>query len=196
MIAAEVLPHCLGYSFKNNEGIWHHVEYPMIDYYLRNPQHDFYWRIEYDVRFSGDWDVFFRHFLDNKADLLATYIKTYKDHQDWRWWNEINFKVDRDDLRGMFFPVVRFSRRSLACLDQKYRAGALGYCEIIVPTLLNMERMNIEDIGKRFYDLFTVNVNGIVIRKKRKLHHPVKDMKFSTRLKNTLSMLKNGRNYP
>jgi hypothetical protein len=56
--------------------------------------------------------------------------------------------------------------------------------------------MNIEDIGKRFYDLFTVNVNGIVIRKKRKLHHPVKDMKFSTRLKNTLSMLKNGRNYP
>ena len=184
----------MGYGFPVQEDIWQHAEYPIIDYYLRKPQYDFYWRIEYDVQFGGDWGDFFRHFLDNKADLLGTYIKTYKDEPNWYWWNKMNLQVNRDYLRGMFFPVARFSRRALAFLDQKYRAGALGYCEIIVPTLLNMERMNIEDIGKRFYDLFTVNFNGIVIKKKGKLHHPVRDIKFSTRLKNTLNILKNGRN--
>lgn len=186
----------MGYGFPGHEHIWHHVEYAIIDYYLRNPQYDFYWRIEFDVRFGGNWDVFFRHFIDNKADLLGTYIRAYKDDPDWYWWNAINFKVDQDCLRGMFFPVVRFSRRSLAFLDQKYRAGALGYCEVVVPTILDMERMNIEDIGKRFYDLFTCSFRGIVIRKRGKLHHPVKKMKFITRLRTTLSSLRRQRFLP
>jgi len=186
----------MGYGFPDNEGIWHHVEYAIIDYYLRNHQYDFYWRIDYDVRFGGDWGDFFRHFLDNKTDLLGTYVKTYQDDPDWHWWNAINFKLDQDCLRGVFFPVVRFSRRSLAFLDKKYRSGMLGYCEIIVPTLLDMERMNIEDIGKRFYDLFTVNFNGIVIKKKGKLHHPVRKMKFKTRLRTTLSLLRRQKLFP
>ena len=179
----------MGYGFSDHEGIWYHPEYAIIDYYLRNPHYDFYWRIEYDVQFGGDWGDFFRYFFDNKADLLGTYIKAHKDDPHWLWWNAINFKVDQDCLRGMFFPVVRFSRRSLAYLDEKYRDGASGFCEIIVPTLLNMERMNIEDIGKRFYDLFTFHFNGIVIRKKGKLHHPVKKIIFRTRLKRTLIYL-------
>ena len=186
----------MGYSFQAQEGIWHHIEYPVLDYYMRNPQYDFYWRIEYDVRFGGDWSIFFRHFINNNADLLGAYIRTYKEQPNWHWWNKINLEVDKDCLRGIFFPVARFSRRSLDFLDHQYRNGASGYCELIVPTLLNMQHMQIEDIGKEFYDLFTVNCNGIVIRKKGKLHHPVRDMKFSTRLKNTLSMMKNGRNYP
>ena len=186
----------MGYEFPEHEGVWYHIEYSIIDYYLRNPQYDFYWRIEYDVRFGGDWGDFFRHFLDNKADLLATYVKTYKEDPHWNWWNAINLQVEQDCLRGVFFPVVRFSRRSLASLDRKYRAGALGYCEIIVPTLLNIERMNIEDIGKRFYDLFTVNFNGIVIKKKGKLHHPVRKMKFITRLKTTLNSLRHQKLFP
>jgi hypothetical protein len=168
----------------------------MIDYYLRNPQYDFYWRIEYDVRFGGDWSVFFRYFLDNKADLLGTYIRAYKDDPHWYWWNEINFKVDQDFLRGMFFPVVRFSKRSLAFLDQKYREGARGYCEIIVPTLLDMESMNIKDIGKKFYDLFTFSFRGLVIRKWGKLHHPVRKIKFMTRLKTNLRGFWHGRLLP
>jgi len=185
-----------GYGFPVNEDIWHHVEYPIIDYYLQKSQYDFYWRIEYDARFGGDWGDFFHHFFDNKADLLATYVKTYQDDPDWPWWDAINFIVDQDNLRGIFFPVVRFSRRSLAFLNQKYRDGALGYCEVIVPTLLDMERMNIEDIGKRFYDLFTVNFNGIVIKKCGKLHHPVKEIKFMTRIKTTLNLLKRRSSFP
>lgn len=185
----------MGYNFNSEEGIWYHVEYPILDYYRQNPRYDFYWRIEYDVRFGGDWFTFFRYFIDNKADLLATYIKTYKNEPNWHWWNKINLEVDKKYLRGVFFPIARFSKRSLEFLDYQYRKGVSGYCEVVVPTLLNVEQMKIEDIGKRFYDLFTVNYNGIVIRKKNKLHHPVKDMKFSERLKNTLSILKNRKNY-
>ena len=176
----------MGYGFPEHEGLWSHIEYPIIDYYLRNPRYDYYWRIEYDVRFGGDWGVFFRAFQDNEADLLGTYVRAYKDDPDWYWWNSINFNVDQDCLRGVFFPVIRFSKRSLACLDQKYRAGAVGYSEVIVPTLLGLECMTIEDIGKRFYDFFTFSYIGIVIRKRGKLHHPVRKMKFRKRLKGTL----------
>lgn len=185
-----------GYPFHEQKGIWYNIDYPILDYYTRNSQYDFYWRIEYDVRFGGDWSDFFRHFTDNRADLLGTYFKTYQDQPDWHWWDKMNLKTDHNNLRGIFFPIARFSKRSLAFLDDKYRKGAAGYCELIVPTLLNMERMNIEDIGKKFYDLFTFNYDGMVIRKKGKLHHPVKKIKFGTRLKNTLSILKNRRMFP
>jgi hypothetical protein len=186
----------MGYGFKEHEGIWYHPEYPILDYYSRKPQYDFYWRIEYDVRFGGDWGVFFRHFLDNKADLLGPYIRAYKDDPGWRWWKKINFNVDQKYLCGMLFPVVRFSRSALALLDQKYRAGVSGYSEVIVPTLLNMERMSVEDIGKRFYDLFTLNFRGIVIKKRGKLHHPVKKIKYVTRLRTTFNSLTRRRLWP
>lgn len=180
----------MGYGFLEHEGIWHHCEYPIIDYCLRNPHYDFYWRIEYDVRFGGDWGGFFRYFVDNKADLLGTYLKTYNNAPDWYHWNNMNFKVDRDCLRGIFFPVVRFSRRAIDCLDLKYRSGASGFVELIVPTLLNMENLDIEDMGRRFYNLLTFNYNDIVIRKAGKLHHPVRKMKFSMFLKRYFRLLK------
>lgn len=181
-----------GYSFKTDERIWHHVEYALIDYYLRNPQYDFYWRIEYDVKFGGDWGLFFRHFADNKADLLGTYIKTYKDDPEWRWWRAMNCEINRNDLRGMFFPVTRFSREALDLLNRKYKGGMSGFCELVVPTLLNMENMKIEDIGKNYYDLHAFNCSFSVVRKKGKLHHPVR----KRNLKDILKLLRFWRKYP
>lgn len=185
-----------GYNFNSDRGIWYHIEYPVVDYYLRNPQYDFYWRIEYDVKFGDDWGLFFRNFIDSNADLLGTYIKTYKDDPAWFWWEAVNFKISKDDLRGMFFPVVRFSRAALDILDRKYKNGMSGYCEIVVPTLLNMENLKIEDIGKHYYNLLTFNFNFSIIRKKGKLHHPVREIKLKNLVKAIFSLLKFWRNYP
>jgi len=182
----------MGYNFKTDEGIWHHVEYPIIDYYLQKPQYDFYWRIEYDVKFGGDWGLFFRHFADNKADLLGTYIKTYKEDPEWRWWRAMNCEINRNDLRGMFFAVTRFSREALDLLQRKYQSGMSGYCEVVVPTLLNMGNMKIEDIGKNYYDSFTFNCNAFVIQKKGKLYHAGRRKP----LKVIAKVLKGRRKYP
>ena len=90
----------LGYGFQENEGILQHTEYQVIDFYLQNPHYDFYWRIDYDVRYNGEWVDFFRCFIDNKADLLGTYLKAYKNDPHWLHWHEISFKVDQDSLRA------------------------------------------------------------------------------------------------
>ena len=153
--------------------IWHNADYPVLDYFLNNPKYDYYWRIEYDVRFAGLWSMFFKYFLNNKADLLGAYLIKYPEDPMWHW-TKSNLNVDKESLRGIFFAVVRFSFKALKTLDEKYRMGCCGYSELIVPTLLNLESLEIQDIGKRFYDRFTFSYSSIVIKKQGKLLHPVK----------------------
>ncbi|MEM9684235.1 MAG: DUF3405 domain-containing protein, partial [Pseudomonadota bacterium] len=48
------------------------VELPVLHFFHRFPDYDFYWVIEYDVRFSGSWRAFFEAHASNPADLLGT----------------------------------------------------------------------------------------------------------------------------
>lgn len=184
------------YAFPVHEQVWHHIDYPMLDYYLNHRRYDYYWRVEYDARFGGPWSDFFRHFTNNRADLLGAYVKRYDDDPYWFWWNALNFTAAREDLRGIFLPVARFSARALDALDSHYRRGHTGYCEVVVPTLLHRERMRIEDFGKRFYDLSTFNYSAFVVRKRGRLHHPVRRVGFGTRLKKTMELIRSRRRFP
>jgi len=149
-------------------------EYHVLAFYLKNQSYKYYWRMDYDVRFNGKWNKFFDSFLKNDADLIAANLKRYSKDDKWIMWNKINLVgIDNNQKVAVFFPLVRFSNRALRLLDRKYKTGIYGFCEVIVPTLLNLEGFKIQDIGKQWYDDSIYWLRETTLKKKNKLHHPV-----------------------
>jgi hypothetical protein len=126
------------------------TDLPVLLYYNNNPGYDYYWVVEYDVRYSGSWRDFFSSFAKSEADLLGTTLTRYGDVPGWFHWPSLDLldRPARQDtyLRG-FFPIYRLSNRALARLDQDYSRGIKGHYEGLLPTVLLRAGMTIEDIG-------------------------------------------------
>lgn len=126
------------------------TDLPVLLFYKDRPGYDYYWIVEYDVRFSGAWRSFFSAFADSRADLLGTTLTRYADIPDWYHWPSLavaNMRIGRESYLRGFFPIYRLSNRALARLDSDYRTGVRGHYECLVPTVLHHAGMTIEDIG-------------------------------------------------
>ncbi|MEI8176245.1 MAG: DUF3405 domain-containing protein [Candidatus Omnitrophota bacterium] len=171
-----------GYPLDKNvspaENLWHHCDYPVLDYYLKNSAFDYYWKVEFDVRFVGEWSDFFDRFAHDESDFLATEIKTYHSSPRWFWWDRLTPRVPLDRQVGCFFPVTRFSRNALQVVHQAYRSGAEGHCEVVVPTILKNAGLSINDLGDKSYDRSTFGWDRYYRIKKGYLHHPVKNKRL------------------
>ncbi|MBV1906549.1 MAG: DUF3405 domain-containing protein [Pseudomonadales bacterium] len=149
----------LGYPGKQNLTLEHagkrnmklgNAELPVMLFKAAHPEYEYYWVVEYDVRFSGNWRLFFSHFAENNADLLGTTLSSYLECPGWSHWSSVNIKVfdlsNTDLIRG-FFPVYRISRQALECLDKAYQKECSGHMESLMPSLLYHSGMRLEDFG-------------------------------------------------
>lgn len=140
----------LGYPRKGRSHNSFDVELFAMHFWRSNPHYDFYWLVEYDVRFSGSWDKLFGHFAASGADLLGTTLHRYDINPNWENWRTL--VTPEEDLppyellRG-FFPFYRLSARAFAALDDAYRQGWAGHFECVVPTVLAAAGLELEDIG-------------------------------------------------
>lgn len=124
---------------------------PVLLHYRKHKQYRYYWLIEYDVRFSGNWRAFFSAFEENRADLLGTSLLRRELCPQWDHWGTLRWpegeSVPQRPIRG-FFPVFRLSNRALATLDKEYSRGFFdGHMEALMPTVLHECGLRIEDIG-------------------------------------------------
>lgn len=125
------------------------VELFVVAYWKAQPDYDYYWGIEYDVKFSGSWDRVFAHFQDNDADLLGTSIHTRDFNPHWGNWGSLKSPAvlgDDQMVRG-FFPIFRISQRGLIALDAAYRQGWNGHFECSMPSAVAAAGLRLEDIG-------------------------------------------------
>jgi hypothetical protein len=177
------------------------IHLPMLRFFLDHPDFDFYWFVEDDVRFTGDWRHYFEQLSRLTHDFLACHIRRYEDEPNWNWWkldhphNSIPF---HNRLRS-FNPVCRFSNRALRVIHEANRDGWCGHQEMLVPTLLHHRKCTMADIGghgsfvpagfrNRFYIDARNNREGALRRgtmrfrplfkqtgwRRNKLYHPVR----------------------
>lgn len=176
---------------------------PILSFYLQNPNYQYYWVVEYDVRFTGEWQSFFKAFENSESDLLGTTLTRYEDVPDWFHWSSLRLNIPLDQkkfVRG-FFPIYRMSGPGFAFLDKAYREGVAGHYEGLFPTLLEQAGFQLEDVGgdgefvragnnNRFYDntpdSHFLNPGTFVFRPAihrpgriaNKLWHPVKRVSY------------------
>jgi hypothetical protein len=174
-------------SIGNRNIIWFYAHFRMLNYYLSNPHHEYYWFFDDDVSIS-DWDAFFSGVERDDSDFISYFIfknknvlsqptvpmideNTYSNDQ---WF--YRFPGDGDvlpndttELFGSFFPIVRFSKRALEKLSEVHREGVYAYSEGFVPTMLNKHGMKLStlinaDNTSRFFDVDDVNIKHKNIR--------------------------------
>jgi hypothetical protein len=125
---------------------------------------------------------------------MSTYINTKKQYPEWQAWDVQNLNISNEKFLQSIFPLVRLSNRALKLLDQELLSGKCGYCEVITPTILNINNYKIEEIDRKFYNEGTFTANNVIDTRyiimktlhlsRNILFHPVKGktMTFKTRL--------------
>ncbi len=181
-----------------------HAHFPVFQFFRDNPDYDYYWVLEYDVKFSGEWRLFFDSFLKTDADFLTCHIRPYADERDWPWWelNHPQEAIPLNERLRSFNPIYRISKAALLFLHQAFKSGWRGHYEVALPTLLHKNGLSIRDIsgsGKYtipgmdnlFYSSSESSSGGTLTsgtfryrpafwrygREKNKLYHPVKPLK-------------------
>ena len=124
--------------------------FPVLQFYREYPNYDYYWNIEYDVYFHGNWRVFFREFETSKADFISSHIETYNIRPDWGWWKSLSFRtvsIDEPNWVRSFNPIYRLSNDALKYLEAKFCEGNSGHHEAILATLLSNVGFTLLELG-------------------------------------------------
>lgn len=121
---------------------------PVLSFYREQPDYDYYWVVEYDVRYTGNWGALFAQLRASKADYLATTLQDYDENPRWWWWRTLT-NTPRGLLQRVrcFTPFCRLSNGALAAIDEWYREGGSGHYEMIWPSVCKTMGLAIEDIG-------------------------------------------------
>lgn len=166
--------------------------FPLLKFFKENQCYDYYWLVEDDVRFSGDWKDFFDSFASSTSDFLSSVIETKAENPTWYWWTSFktgNEVIAEEKLLKSFNPIYRLSSQALACIDAHLRIGWMGHYEVLLPTLLYNKGFLLEDFGgegtfvrpennAKFYDDTSMRIAPVLPDdRKNYLFHPVKEEK-------------------
>lgn len=166
--------------------------FPLLKFFKENLDYDYYWLVEDDVRFSGEWRTFFDSFAFNSSDFLSSFIETKAENPNWYWWPWLKTGAEticEEKLLKSFNPIYRLSYQALVCADECLKSGWMGHHEILLPTLLYNKGFCIEDIGgdgsfvkpgskNSFYDVASMGIKPVLPdSRKNYLFHPVKEEK-------------------
>ena len=116
-----------------------HVHFPLLEFALKHPQYSHYWVVEYDVRFTGPWRLFFWLARHTDADFVATQLSRYEEQPFWYWWPTYRGPDRTPDPKHcvrFFGPLYRISRAAVEFIDAKLKAGYQGHQEVVLPSLL------------------------------------------------------------
>jgi hypothetical protein len=134
------------------EGLYpgnHHLR--NLDFFDAHPGYDFYWGIEYDVAYEGDWGVLLSSLDTDPSDLLGTHVRPAAGAEGWHWLDTLRAgpQASPDEAIIAFLPIWRMSHRAMLALAERVDAGWEGHFEILIPTALKRAGLSIADIGGR-----------------------------------------------
>jgi len=141
----------MGFSMMSDRLIPGNVFFAHIHFYEAHPEYDYYWLVEDDVRYSGNWATFFDTFSGYKHDFVSTNLFDYDQHPDWYWWHEFSHPTKRVELNERlrsFDPIYRMSNRAFRYFAEELRTGWRGHYEQLIPTLLRLRpELTMMDMG-------------------------------------------------
>ncbi|RNC66766.1 glycosyltransferase [Proteiniphilum sp. X52] len=125
--------------------------FAVLQFFKDYPTYDYYWNIEYDVYFTGEWDYLFSSFDHIDADFLSSHIERFKDFPNWYWWHSFHLNdvdLPLSQMIKSFNPIYRISKGALKLLNNTLKGGrSWGHHEVFIPTVLNYFGMKIIDFG-------------------------------------------------
>lgn len=126
--------------------------FPLLSFFLSHSDYKYYWFVEYDVHYQGNWLKLFDDCLQNLPDydFLSSYISKYNrgKNGDWNWWDSAkNIGYPTNELLKSFNPICRYSARALTMIDKAQKEGMSAHSEVLIPTLLYHSGFKIGNLG-------------------------------------------------
>lgn len=167
-----------------------HCHFPILRYHMFNQNYDYLWLIEYDVRFTGDWNLFLDSYENDNADLLCCHLKLRSEEPNWYWWKSFDYRSNSSLMDGCtelpieaasnqgikhlrcFLVVSRFSKAAISDLIKTHSGKWLAHQEFIVPTSLFFNGFKVRDFNGRSF-------NCEPITRKRKFYSSSSDLEGS-----------------
>jgi hypothetical protein len=140
----------LPYPRLERETLLDHVHFPVLDFYLTHPGFDYYWVVEFDVRYTGKWESFLRSFEADDHDLITSHIRHYREEPFFGWWCTLQHPteiIEKEWYVRSFNVIYRISNRALALVHEKQKNGWRGFAEVLFPTLLENGGHTLLDFG-------------------------------------------------
>ena len=124
----------------------------LLSFFKQFSNYSYYWYIEDDVYYNGSWESFFQYFEDNKIEVsfISSYVKDFCEEPLWTWWSAIEYRganILNTIKSKSFNPIYRISNDALYLLNKKLTQGWMGHHEVVIPTLLKRNGMQIRDFG-------------------------------------------------
>lgn len=129
----------MGYRPLGDSLVYGNCHFPALKFYKSHPSYDYYWIIEDDVHYTGNWSTFFNKVANDKSDLLSTYVRSWKDEPSWGWWATLetgNIQLPVEKQIASFNPVYRLSNQAMSAIDKLLTSGWQGHNETIIPTIV------------------------------------------------------------
>lgn len=157
----------------NQKFFGHNVEYSFLTFFRKNNNYDYYWIIEYDVLFNGNWNTFFDYFEDKDTDFITNYIGSVKNAMNklkmWKeqfgkflWLKTLNIPLE-NRYRSLNC-IFRISNRAMKYVVDLYDKGNYGFYEIFMVTVLKNAGYSVKQMGSkktwRTYDVDDLFVVG------------------------------------
>jgi hypothetical protein len=122
----------------------------VLDFYESHPGFDYYWFIEYDVVFTGNWATLLDAVQNDRADLLAAHVRSLQEEPRWPWWETLDLPgclLQRTAWLRAFLPIYRISREGLRVVNEHVKLGWSGHFEGLVPCAIGSASLSISDLG-------------------------------------------------
>lgn len=140
----------LGYTPISSKLLPGSCHFPVLRFYKEHAEYTYYWFIEYDVEFTGEWSVLMDDFCLSSADFIASHVFKYnlQTNGNWYWWNKkCNIGYPLETCIRAFHPICRYSNAALKCIDLYQQKGFYAHSEVLIPTCLFHAGMTLEDFG-------------------------------------------------
>lgn len=181
----------LGYGFVPDNLLPGYNHFPLLFFYQKYNDYDYYWLVEDDVRFTGSWQYLFDTFANDSSDFISSYLQYQEEERDWYWWDSLESPDYIGQIRKIksLNSVCRLSKKALHIIDKSLSNGWKGHHEVLIPTLIYNQGLTLEDFGGeglfvhienkgRFYDNSTMGIKPVFpTDKKNYFFHPVKQEK-------------------
>lgn len=156
--------------------------YPLMEFYKKNKCYDRYWFIEWDVKYTGNWQHLFKKLEKDTSEFISSHIRKYSTEERYKWWSFDGKKriKNRNKIRS-FNPIFRISKNALEIIHEKHKKGLIGHNEVVIPTILKCNGYNISDLGGH---------GSFVPEKRINSNYLENDLDFSCSISPNLSKLK------
>lgn len=127
----------------------------LLWFFLNHPDYDYYWNVEYDVVFDGEWSMFFDSVQNLTAGMITCHISAFSDEPTWYWWKTLKSEgcyIPLFERIRSFNPIYRMSADGLKILDNHLSNGWGGHHETVIPTIMKINGIEMMDLGAGYKD--------------------------------------------